>query len=190
MKDIVTLQEKQKKTEDSLLTLMNELDIDSHEEPYIYNPMDKEFEEFDKLMESIAHILKTNDIIKSEKNSIIPDKLFESVAKVMKKKVEEQRNKELEELVEKLSMSVFITGSRIAGETIVVDPDTLDLRIQTDVGQIPNSILGEYEDTLTAFTKKNEFLIIKGSFGYQILKQNRGYYNHEEMLCKLLIDYI
>lgn len=179
--DIVVLQEKQRQTEDSLLTLLNDLDMDMSDAESTYKAPDDEFAQFDKLMAGIAEVVKETTESMRSKTS---ERLLTSVASVMKKKVLQLEEEQVNTILNNLSLGLLIAKNNIAENNMVIDPTVLDFQIEIDAGQIPKSILVDYEDTFACFTKKNEFLLVKGSFGYQILKGKKGFHNQEDMLCK------
>lgn len=187
---MMILQDKQRRTEDSLLTLLGDLDMELEDEDFSYKATeDPDFKQFDALMTGIAGVIDLsleNSQQKKEEKSIFEMKLLTSVAGVMKKRVEELEQESLNTIVRSLSEGLIIARNSIAENNIVIDPTCLDFKITSDVGKIPQSILVNHEDTVVAYTKKNDFLIAKGSFGYQILKSKKGFYNVEEMLCKFL----
>lgn len=187
MNDILLLQDKQRQTEDSLLTLLNDLDMDMADAELVYENPDDEFEQFDNLMAGIADVVKeSEDAIKANAS----EQLLKSIASVMKKKVMQLEEEQVNTILNNLSVGLLIARNNIADNNIVLDPALLDFKIKIDAGQIPKSILVDYEDTLACFTQKNEFLLVKGSFGYQILKGKKGFHNQEDMLCKTQISLI
>lgn len=181
--DILILQNKQKTAQDSLLTLLNDMDMELDEDDFSYDTLDPEFKQFDYLMEGLAQVIDNTE--KEKKDKEIEEKLLKSIAGVMKKKVEEMEEESLKNIVRRLSIGLVIANNNIAENNIVVDPNLLNFEIEVDVGRIPKSILVEHETTYLTFSKKNEFLIVKGSFGYQIFKGKKGFFNLEEMLCNI-----